>query len=429
MRLPLEFASLGTWISVPRMPTLSPANRTAPRHIPGTFAATYSAAFGLLMACCHAEGREDAGNVLDFLSTIIPHIRHWPRVFELGEHHGVLPAVHRVLRVDGRERFGKILPGEVREEFDLRSTRLVKKNLRIAAELIHILDCLDAAGVTAVPHKGPVLAETVYGDLALRDFSDLDVLVHAAEISRAKEALSKIGYKPNIELSPIEERAYLASGYEYTFDGPAGKNLLELQWNFVPRFFAVACDMEGVFARASTATVAGRAVRTLAPDDLFVALCVHAAKHLWGRLCWLRDIAVSAKRLPIDWERVRTESRRLGVERIVDVSLGLASTLLGAADKRTQRPGGEDSAEVRAIIAEVAQHIPNAEEYNAESVDYFRWMLRLRERPVDRWRFAGRLLFTPGPGEWALVKLPGALFPLYRGVRLLRVGGRLLGLR
>ena len=55
-------------------------------------------------------------------------------------------------------------------------------------------------------------------------------------------------------------------------------------------------------------------------------------------------------------------------------------------------------------------------------------MLCLRERSGDRWRFGSRLLFTPGLGEWSLVKLPEPLFPLYRGVRLLRVSGRLLGL-
>jgi len=324
-----------------------------------------------------------------------------------------------------------VVPREVRDEVERRSAQLTKKNLRLAAELIRILDCLDAAGVAAIPHKGPVLAETIYGDLALRDFSDLDVLVEARDVPRAKDALAHIAYKPNITLSAAEERAYLAAGYEYTFDAPVGENLLEIQWNFVPSFFAVEFEMEAVFGRAGKGEVAGRSVRTLAPEDLFLSMCVHAAKHLWARMCWLRDIATVVERVPLDWDRVRTESKTLGVERIVGVSLGLARDLLGAVTPQTGMglAANERDAEVRTITSEIAQHIPNAEEYSTESIHYFQWMLRLRERSADRRRFTRRLLFTPGLGEWAWMKLPEPLFPLYRGVRLLRVGGRLLGLR
>jgi Uncharacterised nucleotidyltransferase len=388
--------------------------------------------FGLLLACCRAELRERDASVWDSMAQLaIPGVRDWERVFELGEHHGVLPAVRQVLCVEGKTRLGAVLPADVRVELDRRFARLTNKNLRLAAELIRILDCLDGSGVVAIPHKGPVLAEAVYGDVALRDFSDLDVLVRAADIPRAKIALAQIGYAPNIALSPAEERAYIDSGYEYTFDGPAGKNLLEIQWNFLPRFFAVDFDMESVFAGAGSGTVAGRAVRTLAPEDLFLSMCVHAAKHLWARLCWLRDIAAVIERVPIDWDRVRGESCRLGVERIVGVSLGLAHTLLAAELPQNAMgfKSGDGNADFSTILAEIAQHVPNAEEYSTESVSYFRWMLRLRERASDRARFASRLLFTPGLGEWAWMKLPEPLFPLYRGVRLLRVGGRLLRFR
>jgi hypothetical protein len=50
--------------------------------------------------------------------------------------------------------------------------------------------------------------------------------------------------------------------------------------------------------------------------------------------------------------------------------------------------------------------------------------MRLRERRADRVRFLARLAFTPGPGEWEAVRLPGALVPLYRVVRVVRLAGR-----
>jgi Uncharacterised nucleotidyltransferase len=421
-------------LSTLRMPTLSLSSGAQTKQEPAAFRTSYSAEFSLLLACCRTELHPDESPAKEFLVSALANVSDWQRAFELSEHHGLLPALHQAssgLGAGSAVR-AELFPREVRVEIERRFALLSRKNLRLAAELIHILDSLEACGVAAIPHKGPVLAESLYRDVALRDFSDLDVLVRGEDIPSVKAALAQIGYRPNITLSPAQEWAYVASGYEYAFDGPAGKNLLEIQWNFVPRFYAVDFAMESVLARAQPGTVAGRSVRTLAPEDLFLSMCVHGAKHLWGRLCWLRDIATVVQRVPIDWECVHREARRLGVERIVGVSLCLAQGLMGAeipAEERERFVGDKDDLEVQTITTAVAQHISNAEDYNTESIDYVRWMLRLRERFLDRARFASRLLLTPGPGEWSWAELPEALFPLYRGVRLLRVGKRLLALR
>jgi hypothetical protein len=40
--------------------------------------------------------------------------------------------------------------------------------------------------------KGPLLAESIYGDLAFREFSDLDFLVHEADLSRGSTPWSPL---------------------------------------------------------------------------------------------------------------------------------------------------------------------------------------------------------------------------------------------
>jgi len=70
----------------------------------------------------------------------------------------------------------------------------------------------------------------------------------------------------------------LESGYERAFDGPAGRNLLEIQWGILPRFYAVDFNLDGFFARASHANMGGRTVKNSLPEDLLLVLCVHAAK-------------------------------------------------------------------------------------------------------------------------------------------------------
>jgi hypothetical protein len=60
------------------------------------------------------------------------------------------------------------------------------RNMFLVRELSTLLSMLDAHGIPAIPYKGPVLATSVYGNLALRQFRDLDVLLRAQDAARAK---------------------------------------------------------------------------------------------------------------------------------------------------------------------------------------------------------------------------------------------------
>jgi len=340
-------------------------------------------------------------------------------VVRLAEHHGVLPLMYQRLQA-----IPEAVPQAIRDELRQRYENNARRNLVFVAELFRVLACLEANGIEAIPYKGPVLAEAVYGDLALREFSDLDVLVRPQDVTRAKQALKTLHYAPNLELSAMEERAYLRSGYELTFDGPLGKNLLEIQWAIVPRFFAVDFSVEDFFGHAKLVDLGGRKVKTLSPEDLLLTLCVHAAKHAWTRLCWLRDIAAVTQQ-PLHWELLLERARGLGIQRILAVSLVLASRLLGANAPDNVGNLGKDAMS-NELAEEIARHIPDSEEYRTDTLDYFRLMLRLRERPSARMRVVSRLAFTPSVNEWQLVRLPSALFPLYRIVRMYRLARRFL---
>jgi hypothetical protein len=262
------------------------------------------------------------------------------------------------------------------------------------------------------------------------------------------------------------------------FHSPAGRNLLDLQWRIVPHFYSIDFDESGFFDRAeeidleiedgrprpsecgtteqplvlssSRAAAAecsprrkpwleseslsrlsgvkdsglGHRVRTLCHEDLLLVLCVHAAKHAWVQLSWLCDIArlMSSK---LDWNWIQDEARRLGIERIVAVNLYLAHKLLSApVPPQIQKRLVDDPSTVT-LGNEIVRIIECSTHYDTDSIPYFRLMLRLRERWQDRGRFLWRITFTPSVSEWSAVQLPKPLHPLYRLVRLFRLGKRL----
>jgi len=85
----------------------------------------------------------------------------------------------------------------------------------MADELAAIAGLLDGHGVECVPYKGPTLALRAYGDLAMREFGDLDLLVRARDVLKAKSVLMGRGYVPITPLAPEQEQVLVASSIHY----------------------------------------------------------------------------------------------------------------------------------------------------------------------------------------------------------------------
>ena len=372
--------------------------------------------WSLLCAASSADPRESD---LVRVRTVLERPIEWESVLRLAEQHGTSSLLYQNL-----SHVADAIPSAVLTSLRQRYERNVHKSLFLTRELIRILDCLDAIGVEVIPYKGVVLSEVYYGDMAMRQSGDMDLFVRKRDVARAKSAVGDLGFTPRVPIPEDAEADYIASGYECTFDSPAGKNLLELQWALQPRFYAVDFEMDGLFERAVNVALAGRSVRTPSPEDLLLVLSVHAAKHVWGRLIWLCDIAQILKRENVNWKWVQSQAQELGIERILHITLLLANRLLATAiPAPLENPILADRA-AHAFADEIAVAVAAGVTYEEEKVSYFRLMMRLRERKTDRLRFLARLAFTPGPGEWETIRLPKALFPLYRLVRLARLATR-----
>jgi hypothetical protein len=373
--------------------------------------------WSLLLAACSVElsavpSAEKTNRIRSLLRGPI----RWNVLFQLADRHGVEPALYLVLK-----NFSDAIPADEMRMLAQSYQTNLHKTLLLSRELIRILDCISAIGADVLAYKGIALAEVHYGDIALRQSGDIDLLIRPQDLPRIRNAVAELGYTPHEVFDPLLEREYLKSGYECAFDGTAGRNLLELQWAIQPRFYAIDFDMEGIFTRAVTVSVAGRSMRTPSPEDLVLVLSAHAAKHVWARLVWLCDIAQLMKLPLLNWNWIWAEARRLGIVRILRITLLAANQLLGAG---IPAPCFSDDAASR-LAVEIQVQIASETAYNVESLSYFRLMMNLREKPADRLRFLNRLVLNPGPGEWQAVRLPQLLFPLYRLVRLARLAARL----
>ena len=101
----------------------------------------------------------------------------WSEVLRLAEHHGVLPLVARNLIEDDRAEQGGGLPPEIERTLRSAYEANLRRSMWFAAELARIMQHFERRQLRAVPYKGSVLAQSLYGDLGPRSFSDLDFLI------------------------------------------------------------------------------------------------------------------------------------------------------------------------------------------------------------------------------------------------------------
>ena len=361
--------------------------------------------FELVLACCGPAGQRETTSLLT------PDL-DWERVLESADHHRLIPAMHTAL--SGKNG----VPSTLR----VRAHKHAWRVLHFTVELTKIARCFERRGIEFLAHKGPALAQLLYGNPAMRQFGDLDIIVRPRDFVRAKNALMESGYDPGLRLSPRQEKSFLRSGYECSFGLNSERNLLELQWQIVPRFYSIGFDIDALFSRSVQIDLDGVPLRTMRHEDLLLVLCVHAAKHEWAQLGMLRDISTLAN-FNLDWNWIVAEARRLGMLKILQVSLLALGDLFHDSLGTHLPPPPRGAAEIASSVVARLQHNRDPD---TESIRYFRDQLRTRERWRDQARFVWRLATTPSVQEWQAVRVPDRYFALYRGVRICRLLKRFL---
>ena len=143
---------------------------------------TFRAEVRLLLDC--ARTCLDAQRASRIKSLVSKDIE-WAYLLRMARGHGVMPLLYRTLNSTCSDAVPKPTLEELREHFYANAGR----NLFLTKELLKIVQFLKAHGIPSIPYKGPVLAASVYGNLAFREFGDLDLLVREREYQRAQDLL------------------------------------------------------------------------------------------------------------------------------------------------------------------------------------------------------------------------------------------------
>jgi hypothetical protein len=297
----------------------------------------------------------------------------------------------------------------------------------LASELVRITSALEGARIAAIPFKGPVLAMTAYGDLALRSYGDLDIMVPEERLAEARRVLEGLGYDLLTPMNAREERAYLRTECAFLFHNSERGHHVELHWRFFERHASIDLPVAEFRMRAHAIRLAGTRVRLFATEDMLLYLCIHGAKHRWERLEWVCSVAETIRNHPqMDWAEIFEQAERHRICRVLHLGLMLAHSLCDAPLPLAVEQRIADDRAAAELAASVTrslfQPVAEAPHYQERAARYL-FMLRAREHWADRLRiFAHSAFKPPHPQATEWVDLPphlAFLHRLFRPVRLL----------
>lgn len=339
-------------------------------------AAAVPVEFALLVECARAPRRTRAERVRRLAAVV----GDWTALLDTAAHHRMLALLHAHLDAAASD----LVPTDTMRALAAQTFANATANLALAAELVRVVDLLASRGIRSLPYKGPVLAQSVYGNLALRTMKDLDILLRPGDIATAIDVLAERGYEPAGSMHRLVVQ--LGLDYQAALMRPQDDMVLELHWTVMPRNFSSPFGLDDVWDSRVETTLAGRRIAAPSHEDMLAILCIHGCKHRWKRLEWVCGVAELLRTKPLGWSRIFDQAERWHAGRMLRVGLLLAHELLQAPVPGTVLDVARNDADAVALVPEVIRAMLATTPASAEHrLDAFQ--LRLQERVVDRIRF------------------------------------------
>ena len=309
-------------------------------------------------------------------------------------------------------------PPPARDWLRSRLRETISRQMLLTNALARAVESLQAEGVPAVAVKGPVLAKQLYGDRALREYMDLDILVRREMVTRARSILEMQGYVSDLEMERPESSLMGSLSQQISLHNSSGI-AIDLHWSLHSMRFPNPVPTTRLWEGLDTVTLGETPVRTLGQEDLLLYLCSHGARHQWRRLCWLVDLARWLRlNSSVKWEIVEERARSTHCERMIAVGLELVRRLFEVQPEAAIPWQADDT--VRQLATAAEEQIRKPADAMGE-MDSAKWTWRLLSRPSDRFRYISGVVIAPTVAEWQAWPLARKLHFLYYPFRILRL--------
>lgn len=347
----------------------------------------------------------------------------WSALLDMAHCHGVVPLLYRNLSAVASD----LVPEELLAQLRKRTQAGALLNRSLAQELIGLCEAFAAHGVPVMPIKGVTLAVSAYGDLALRDFTDLDLLVPQGSLRAAQAILLSQGYEKRSSHDRPREPWHDGGPY-HVFIKRRALSRVDLQWVMAYQHFVFRLDRREFWQHQIAVPFENKMIQGLAPEHLLIVLCVHGTKHAWEHLKWVCDVAELLRAHPgLDWERCLTSATNWHCRRMLHMGLSLAHLVLDAPLPEMVLARLEDDLDVQALSHRMPANLLSDQGEGVTEEQGGALYFSLKDSWWDRWWCALLLCrshsdIATTPPSWfrwrrSLPFLASAIIPAHRAMQ------------
>ena len=366
----------------------------------------------LLCHCARTQGgKQHAKQIKSLAKKDI----EWSYVLRMALAHRVMPLVYRTLTFTCPDAVPKTILEQFRTHFYANAGR----NLFLTKELIKLLDLLESHEIPAIAYKGPTFAVSIYGNLALRQFGDLDILVQERDYDRARHLLTSQGFRLTIEHE-----------WESELIDESGTVAVDLHKRITTREFSCPLSFKYLSRRLQPTRIAGTVVPGLCPEDTLLMLSIQLTKDRHPQLAKICDMAEFLRvHGRLNWVKALKQAKILGGERIVLFGLCLTSNLLGVALPLEVARELRFHSSIHDLVNHASQQVfyPSDEAPPGQlTAQQFHWLLRerLRDKLYPHYLRYVHGVIVPCELDRRLLSLPRELSFLYYFIRPVRLIGK-----
>jgi len=360
----------------------------------------------LIIECCKTD--QNTTNIKKSISDI----HDWKEFINLAFSHGVFPLVYHTLKT-----YDKLIPNDILKSMKTHNRNIAQQNMLMSVELIKVMKLLKENNIEAIAFKGPTLAQMAYGDISLRQFSDLDILIAQEDILKAYNLLSTFS-TTETKYEYLQNDLYMDKLNDITFIHNTNNILIELHWNLFQKQFSDTFSFSDILKTKQDLQIQHHTFSIFSNEILLVYLCMHGSKHSWERISWILDIdRILRIHQDLDWDFIEQQAKKLECETMLDLGLSLTKKLFDTPIMYKYNSNPKLIEYVETSFTD----LPLTKTEFTINYNGFKFRYMLHDNFLSKTRYLLKTLFPINAQDVSFVQLPQKLYFLYYAIKPLRL--------
>ena len=211
------------------------------------------------------------------LNDLLPRIKDWDYFTEISIGKGIAPLIYKKLSLLDNQG---LIPDIVKEKIHEAYYKTLIRSVVLHDTFKKVGEALLSNDIQIIVLKGIFLSEWLYKDLALRQFTDIDLLVKPEDGERCIEILKAMGFKPFDE--GVSDFINAHSEIVHYQPMVLNKVIVEIHVKLHPDNKNYNLITTNFIENSIPVTIDGLSVNAFRLNDLIIYLCVHLDKHFRG---------------------------------------------------------------------------------------------------------------------------------------------------